>query len=102
MGFSTAWREEAGDANDNPTLSAYVIPTVTLSEKEVVGTDVVDLMTCMREFDWYAADNANSLTCVYTEWSQGSDGFLTSVVLMTLQTSNATTYPAEETDKEDI
>jgi len=94
MGFSTAWREEAGDANDDPTLSVYMIPTVTMSEKGIVGTDVVDLMTCARDIDWYAADNAESLTCIYTEWSQGSDGFLTSVVAMLLQTANATTYPA--------
>lgn len=94
MGFSTAWREEAGDANDDPTLSVYIIPTVTMSEKGIVGTDVVDLMTCARDIDWYAADNAESLTCIYTEWSQGSDGFSTSVVAMLLQTSNATTYPA--------
>ena len=59
MGFSTAWREEAGAAGDNPELSVYVIPTVTIAEGGSVGTDVVELMTCMREFDWFAADNAN-------------------------------------------
>ena len=71
MGFSTGWAEVDGE------LGVFVMPTVTMSAAGVVGTDVVELMTCYREFDWFAADNAISLGCAYTEWSEGSTGFNT-------------------------
>jgi len=57
-------------------------------------------LTCWREFDWLATDNANALNCAYAYWSRGGAGnWATSVQLGSIETTNATTYPAEETDK---
>lgn len=55
-------------------------------------------MTCYREFDLSAADNPNSLSCVDAVWSKTQFyGRSTMVTLGTMTTTDALTYPAEQT-----